>query len=77
MLNVGVGVEYQMTNCVVLLLLCFDDTVKCFFGHLQDLEKVGDFITKLSNGFTLLFDPTKYKKVNEHSTACRIDMMQT
>ena len=36
-LNVEIGVEYQMNFVVVF----FNDTVKCIWGHLQDLEKVG------------------------------------
>ena len=41
-LNVEIGVEYQMIFVVVF----FNDSVKCILGHLQDLEKVGWFHCK-------------------------------
>ena len=36
-LNVKIGVEYQM----ILIVVCFNDAVQFNFGHLQDVERVG------------------------------------
>ena len=42
---------------------CFsNDAVKCIFGHLQDIEKVGDYNENIADQFVLLFDPAKNKK---------------
>ena len=40
--------------------------VKCILGHLQDLERLGDFIKKLAEQFVLFLDPAEKKKVNKH-----------
>ena len=49
-----------------LLLRFFSAVIKCFLGHLKDLEKVGDSITKIAEQFVFLYNPAKHKKVNKH-----------
>jgi hypothetical protein len=42
----------------------FNVGVYCILGHFQELERLGDFITKLAEQFVLLFNPAKNIKVN-------------
>ena len=38
--NVEIGVEYQ----IIVAGVFFNVVVKCIFGHLQDLERFGNFM---------------------------------
>ena len=76
--NVEIGVEYQ----IIVAGVFFNVVVKCIFGHLQDLERFGNF---MAEQLVLLFNPAKQKKVNKHfkirrqfqnSTACPNVMIQ-
>ena len=60
--NVKIGVEYK----IIFVVAFFSAVIKCFLGHLKDLEKVGDSITKIAEQFVFLYNPAKHKKVNKH-----------
>ena len=53
--NVEIGVEYQ----IIVAGVFFNVVVKCIFGHLQDLERFGNF---MAEQLVLLFNPAKQKK---------------